>query len=63
MMKQLEIAAEIDHMLTELQQPRRAPTAWELDFLASVTDQFNRRGFLTEKQLAILRRIYQERTE
>ena len=35
-----------------------ALTIWEWDFLASVRDQFERKGKLTEKQYQILERIY-----
>lgn len=52
----------IDHFLRELQHPYKKLTAWELDFLESVQDQFDRRGGLTEKQFEVLERIYAEKT-
>jgi hypothetical protein len=37
-------------------------TAWEIQFLESITDYFNRGGFLSEKQVEQLERIFSERT-
>lgn len=52
----------IKHMLTELQSPSKTLTPWELGFLESVSDQFDRRGTLSEKQYEILENIYAEKT-
>ena len=57
-------AEYITHMLGELNAlDDRELTAWETDFLASVGDQFDRRGSLTDKQMATLERIYAEKAE
>ena len=37
-------------------------TDWEREFMLSISAQWNERGFITEKQSAILERIYTERT-
>jgi hypothetical protein len=37
-------------------------TAWERSFMASIADQFDRTGSLSERQIEILERIYAERT-
>jgi hypothetical protein len=50
------------HMFTELQRPKQKLTPWELDFIASVLDQFNHKGSLSPKQFAVLERIYAEKT-
>ncbi len=36
-------------------------TPWEVSFLESVTDQFDCRGSLSERQLEVLERIYNEK--
>lgn len=35
---------------------------WEEDFMESITDQFDRRGLLSDRQEEILERIYAEKT-
>ena len=37
-------------------------TAWEQQFMESITDQFDRSGTLSVRQLEILERIYAEKT-
>ena len=37
-------------------------TAWELSFMESITDQFERWETLSERQIVILERIYAEKT-
>jgi len=53
----------VEHMLKELERPKGMITRWELDFLHSVKDQFDRRGSLSDRQFTVLERIYAERTE
>lgn len=55
-------AGMIDHMLRELEQPAKMLHDWEKDFLYSIRDQFNRRGWLSDRQFDVLERIYAERT-
>lgn len=38
-------------------------TKWEVDFITSISDQLDRTGFLSERQIDILERIYSERTK
>lgn len=37
-------------------------TEWELGFMESITEQFNRDQFLTDRQEQVLERIYAEKT-
>ena len=37
-------------------------TKWELDFMKSITEFFKRTGFLSDKQIEILERIYTDKT-
>jgi len=50
------------HMLRELESPSKELTAWELGFLESLGDQLETRGSLTDKQMEVLKRIYEEKT-
>jgi len=52
----------IEHFFKELENPKDKLTDWELQFLESIQDQFNRKGSLSTKQFQILERIYAERT-
>ena len=52
----------ITHMLKSLEAPSRELTKWEEDFIASVTEQFEERGSLSERQAEVLERIYAEKT-
>lgn len=36
-------------------------TDWENQFIESITDQYNRKGSLSDKQIDILERIYTEK--
>ncbi len=38
-------------------------TAWELGFMESITEQFERTGHLSDRQLDILERLYQDTSE
>lgn len=50
------------HMLKELESPERPLTKWEENFVESVSDQIERRGFATERQFETLTKIYEEKT-
>lgn len=52
----------IAHFLHELETPARDLTPWETNFIESISEQFDRRGTLSEKQFEILERIYAEKT-
>ena len=52
----------IEHFLSSLDHPVKELTAWESNFIISITDQFERRGTLSDKQFEILERIYAEKT-
>jgi hypothetical protein len=53
----------ITHMLSSLEAPYKELSKWEEDFLVSVTDQWETRQSLSDKQVEILERIYAEKTE
>ena len=55
-----EAKVVIQHMIDELEKTSGL-TSWEQDFVSSVTDQFNKRGTLSEKQVATLTKIYDEK--
>ena len=50
--------AQIAHMLEHGADYTEKLTEWEGEFLDSVTEQFDSRGDLSEKQVEILERIY-----
>jgi len=49
-------------MLQALESPHKDLTEWEENFLESISDQFDKRGTLSDKQFEILDRIYAEKT-
>jgi hypothetical protein len=51
----------IAHFFDSLEMPAKTLTEWELGFLESAKDQFDRRGALTDRQFEILERIYTEK--
>lgn len=53
----------IKHMFRELESPNKELTKWEEDFISSITDQFERKNSLSDKQFEILEKIYAEKTE
>lgn len=52
----------IDHMLESLEHPYKPLSDWEKTFIASIRDQFDQRGTLSDKQFAKLETIYAEKT-
>lgn len=50
------------HMLHELESPSKELTDWEEKFIESVTDQFDSKGWLSDRQLEILDKIYAVKT-
>lgn len=53
----------IEHMLKELESPNRELTPYEENFLISITNAWEHRRHLTDKQFSLLERIYAEKTE
>ncbi len=55
---------EIDDVLSECQSALEASNCpfsdWERDFIESVTDQFDRKGSLSEKQRETLKKIWEK---
>jgi hypothetical protein len=52
----------IEHFFEELKSPYKPLTKWEQDFIISISDQFDQRGSLSDKQFEILEKIYAEKT-
>ena len=53
---------EIRNYLKLVTEHGRGLTPWETEFVASLTEQFNERAWITDKQREILDRIYKDRT-
>lgn len=53
----------IKHMLFCLDTPSKRLTPWEENFLESIREQFESSNSLSDKQFAIVERIYAEKTE
>ena len=49
------------HMLEALETANKKLTKWEEDFIESITEQYKTRGFMTDRQAEILKRIYDEK--
>jgi len=58
-----EQTAEYQEMIEDCQDRDRYCTDWELGFLETIEDQLADRGFLSEKQVSILNRIWEKCTE
>ena len=52
----------IQRMLEALQTPVKDLTKWEENFLESVTEQFESRRSLSDRQFEILDELYNEKT-
>lgn len=52
----------IKHFLSSLEMPAKELTSWELSFLDSISNQYDERGSLSDKQFEVLERIYAEKT-
>jgi hypothetical protein len=61
-MKTKQTPELVEHFFKELEMPVKELTPWELDFLTSVKDQFDRKGVLTDRQFEVLEKIYAEKT-
>jgi hypothetical protein len=55
------MSKRIQAMIDELESPRKELSPWERQFVESVSDQFTRRGFLSEKQEETLQKIHEEK--
>ncbi len=61
-MKTPNTKENIEYFIKELEAPVRELTDWEENFIESISDQFTRRSYLSDKQFEILERIYAEKT-
>ncbi len=52
----------IEYWLDKVSTEGKELTKWEEDFIESITEQFAKRGSLSDKQEEILERIYTEKT-
>ena len=50
--------AQAKRMLSDLDTPADAPTEWEQNFLDSISHSLEKWGHLTDKQMAVLRKIH-----
>lgn len=55
-------ATVIGHWIETLQTEGRGLSKWEQDFLESISDQFDERGSISDRQEEVLERIYAEKT-
>lgn len=53
----------VPHMLHELDTPSKTLSSWEEGFIASVSNQWDARGTLSDRQFETLERIYADKTE
>ena len=51
----------LEQWISAVNEGGRRLTAWELQFMESITEQFDNSGSLSEKQEEILERIYAEK--
>ena len=54
--------AVIQNWIETVQTEGRGLSKWEQDFIASLSEQFDERGTVSEKQQEILERIYADKT-
>lgn len=52
----------INHWIETVNTEARNLSKWEQDFMDSITEQFSRKGFISDRQEEILERIYAEKT-
>ena len=52
----------ISHWISTINEAGRGLTMWEEDFMESVTEQFDERGSVSDKQEEIIERIYADKT-
>lgn len=52
----------LSEWITAVNEDGLGLTDWELNFMESITDQFERTNSLSERQIEILERIYVEKT-
>ena len=51
----------LKHWITSVNDEGRSLTDWEVQFMESITEQFDNSGGLSEKQEEILEKIYVEK--
>lgn len=54
--------AELDEMLGDIMHRESKLSDWEKTFIQSITEQYQRKGELSEKQLAIVEKIWNKVT-
>lgn len=62
-MSKIPDAQTLRDLISTVNEDANKPlSAWEESFMESITDQFERSGCLSVKQIEILERIYSEKT-
>lgn len=57
-----QIVGIVQEWINKVNEEGRGLTPWEVDFMESITDQFETCGRLTDKQEEVLERIYANKT-
>jgi hypothetical protein len=52
----------IEHWIATINEEGRGLSKWEMDFMESVSEQFEERGSVSDKQEEIIERIYADKT-
>lgn len=53
-----DLRTEQDQLITDCEQREERLTAWEADFIQSIREKFDAGFFLSERQLAVLDKIW-----
>jgi hypothetical protein len=61
-MSEEETKKKLQHWFDTLEEEGVNLSTWEMEFVASVKEQFERRGTLSDKQIDVLERIYADKT-
>ena len=57
-----DIEGWIEAVQEEIDARREKFTPWELTFISSISEQFDRTGYLTQAQVETLERVYANKT-
>ena len=55
-------SATIENWIAIIQENEHKLSKWEADFIDSISEQFESKGWISDKQEEILERIYSEKT-
>lgn len=54
--------ADIEYFIEKINSEARGLSKWQSDFMDSITEQWNERHSLSERQVEVLERIYADKT-